>query len=67
MALGCRMESLRFLIRDQDSKYTRSFDAVFEADSVAILLSPLLASRANAVCEQVVGTVRREILDRMLI
>jgi hypothetical protein len=43
MTLGCRMDSLRFLLRDRDSKYTRSFDAVFEADDVEVLLSPALA------------------------
>jgi transposase InsO family protein len=67
MPLGCRVDSLRFLIRDRDSKYTRSFDAVFEADEVEILLSPPRAPRANAICERVVGTLRRELLDRMLI
>ncbi|MFF1756578.1 integrase core domain-containing protein [Streptomyces sp. NPDC058266] len=67
MALGCRMDSLRYLIRDRDTKYTHSFDAVFEADDVKILLSPPRAPRANAICERVVGTLRREVLDRMLI
>jgi transposase InsO family protein len=61
------MDSLRFLLRDRDSRYTRSFDAVFEADDVEILLSPPRAPRANAICERVVGTLRREILDRILI
>lgn len=67
MALDRRMDTLRFLLRDRDSKYTSSFDAVFEADDVEILLSPPRAPRANAICERVVGTLRREILDRMLI
>ncbi|WP_329433017.1 transposase [Streptomyces sp. NBC_01280] len=67
MRLGRRLESLRFLLREGDSKYTRTFDAVFEADDVAILLSPLQAPKANAICERVVGTLRRELLDRMLI
>ncbi|MFC9670024.1 integrase core domain-containing protein [Streptomyces sp. NPDC056949] len=67
MAQGHRLESLRFLLRDRDSKYTRSFDAVLEANDVDILLSPPQAPKANAICERVVGTLRRELLDRMLI
>jgi hypothetical protein len=47
MTLGCRMDSLRFLLRDRDSRYTRSFDAVFEADDVEILLSPTRAARGR--------------------
>ncbi|AQW49602.1 integrase [Streptomyces hygroscopicus] len=67
MTLGCRMDSLRFLLRDRDSKYTRSFDAIFDADDMQVLLSPPQAPRANAICERVVGTLRREILDLILI
>lgn len=67
MTLGCRMDSLRFLLRDRDAKYTNAFDAVFAADDVEIVLSPPQAPRANAICERVVGTLRREVLDRLLI
>jgi putative transposase len=66
-ALDRRMDSLRFPLRDRDSKYTIAFDAVFEADDVEILLSPSRAPRANANCERAVGTLRREVLDRVLI
>ncbi|MFH8737906.1 MULTISPECIES: integrase core domain-containing protein [unclassified Streptomyces] len=67
MALDRRMDSLRFLLRDRDSKYTASFDAVFEADDVKILFSPPRAPKANAICERAVGTLRRDLLDRTLI
>ncbi|MGD6741725.1 integrase core domain-containing protein [Streptomyces sp. BH106] len=67
MTLGCRMDSLCFLLRGRDTKYTRTFDAVFKADDVEILLSPPRAPRASAICERVVGTLRREVLDRILI
>jgi putative transposase len=67
MTLGCRMDSLRFLFRDRDTKYARSFDAVLAADEVEVLLSPPRAPRANAIRERVVGTLRRELLDRILI
>ncbi|MEU6885603.1 integrase core domain-containing protein [Streptomyces viridosporus] len=67
MALDRRMDSLRFLLRDRDSRYTSAFDAVFEADDVEVLLSPPRAPKANAICERAVGTLRREVLDRVLI
>ncbi|WP_405475874.1 integrase core domain-containing protein [Streptomyces sp. NBC_00009] len=67
MTQGRRLDSLRFLPRDRDSKYTRTFDAVFEADNVEILLSPPQAPKANAICERVVGTLRPKALDHMLI
>jgi hypothetical protein len=36
MDLGERLEELRFLIRDRDTKYTTMFDTVFEADASEI-------------------------------
>jgi putative transposase len=65
--LGARLEELRFLIRDRDTKFTAAFDAVFAADGVHIIKSPVQAPRANAVCERQIGTLRREVLDRLLI
>jgi putative transposase len=65
--LGARLEELRFLIRDRDTKFTAAFDAVFAADGVHIIKSPVQALRANAVCERLIGTLRREVLDRLLI
>ncbi|WP_380143634.1 integrase core domain-containing protein [Kibdelosporangium aridum] len=66
-SLGIHVESLRFLIRDRDTKYTRTFDAVFETDDIEILKTPPQAPTANAHCERVVGTLRREVLDHILI
>jgi transposase InsO family protein len=64
--LGTRMESLRFLLRDRDSKYGQSFDA-FEAEEIEIIMSAPRAPRMNAHCERVIGSIRREALDDVLI
>ncbi|MGI5134322.1 integrase core domain-containing protein [Streptomyces sp. CA-106110] len=58
--LDTRMESLRFALRDRDAKYDPSFDAVFEAEDMDVLLSAPRAPRMNAHCERVIGTIRRE-------
>ncbi|TQK95296.1 integrase-like protein [Streptomyces puniciscabiei] len=65
--LGTRMESLHFLLRDRDGKYGQPFDAVFEAEEMEILKSAPRAPRMNAHCERVIGSIRREALDHVLI
>jgi transposase InsO family protein len=67
MDLGQRAASVKFLIRDRAGQFTSSFDAVFTAEGIRILASPPQAPRANPICERIIGTFRRELLDRLLI
>jgi len=67
MELADHATAVKFLVRDRDTKYTASFDAVFAGDAVRVIRTPVQAPRANAICERVIGTIRRERLDRMLI
>jgi putative transposase len=67
MDLGDCAAQFRLLIRDRDSKFTSVFDAVFVSESIRILRTPVRSPRANAIAERWVGTVRRELLDRILI
>jgi transposase InsO family protein len=65
--LGDRVTTVKFLLRDRDSRFTGAFDAVFAAEGIRILISPPRATRANAICERMIGTLRRELFDRILI
>ncbi len=67
MDLGQRATSIKFLLRDRAGQFTGSFDAVFQAEGIRILASPPQAPRANAICEPIIGTLRRELFDRLLI
>jgi putative transposase len=65
--LGERFKDVKFLIHDRGSNFTSSFDAVFQAAGTKIVRTAVQAPRMNAICERLVGTLRRELLDRMLI
>jgi putative transposase len=67
MTLAEREQPVRFLVRDRDSKFTRSFDEVFRTEGIRVIRTPVRAPKAKAQAERWVGSLRRECLDRLLI
>jgi putative transposase len=67
MDLGDRLGTLRFMIHDRDPLFTTAFGEVFKAEGLRIITTLPRTPRMNAVCERVIGTLRHELLDRILI
>ena len=67
MELGERAEGVKFLIRDRGGQFTDAFDAVFADAGIRAIKSPAQAPNANAICERMIGTLRRELFDHTLI
>ena len=59
-------EPHRFLIHDRDSIYSDRVDQTITAMGVSVLKTPARSPQANAFCERVIGTIRRECLDWMI-
>ena len=67
MDLDAHLDTVKFLLRDRDTKFTAVWDAVFTSTGIRILRSPIRAPRANAIMERWIGGCRRELLDQTLI
>ena len=56
-------EGPRFLVCDNDNKYGLEFGRVAADTGIRLLHTPVAAPKANAFCEQRLGSVRRECLS----
>ena len=65
--LDDRSTAIRFLIRDRDTKFSRSFDEVVRSEGARVIVTPIRAANANAHAERVIETIRAECLDWTLI
>ena len=54
------------LIHDRDAIFANHLDSSIRALGIDILRSPFASPKANAICERVIGTIRRECLDWMI-
>ncbi len=57
----------KYLIRDNDAKYGSHFAAVAAGIGIEVIRAPIRVPRANAICERLLGSVRRECLDHILV
>jgi hypothetical protein len=53
----------KYLIHDRDAMFAKHLDSSIRAMGLEVLRSPICSPKANATCERLIGTIRRECLD----
>jgi putative transposase len=56
----------RYVIHDRDAIFSSSLDTALKGFGVRVLKTPVRAPQANAFCERLIGTIRRECLDFLI-
>ena len=56
----------RFLIHDRDAIYAPAVDRAIRSMGLRVLKTPVQTPQANAFCERLIGTIRRECLDWLI-
>jgi len=57
----------KFLLRDNDAKFGTVFDRVAAGAGIRVIRTPIRAPKANSHVERLIGSVRRECLDHVLV
>jgi transposase InsO family protein len=60
-------EQPHYLLRDRDRTYGAAFIPRAARIGIRTLLTPVRAPKANAIAERLVGTLRRECLDHLIV
>jgi putative transposase len=60
-------QTYRFVIHDRDTIYSEGVDRTLAAMGLTVLKTPVRVPQANAFCERLIGTIRRECLDFMIL
>ncbi|MBK7234874.1 MAG: transposase [Sterolibacteriaceae bacterium] len=55
-----------YLLHDRDPIFSKLLDESIKGLGLEMLRSPVANPKANAICERVIGTIRRECLDWMI-
>jgi transposase InsO family protein len=56
----------RFVVHDRDSVFSPAVDDALTAMNLHVLRTPARVPQANAFCERLIGTARRECLDHLI-
>ena len=56
----------RFLLHDRHKSFSENLDEEVESWGIHVLRSPVRMPTANAHCERLIGTIRRECLDHVI-
>lgn len=56
----------RWLLHDRSGTFSGDLDRAIQVMGVAVLKTPLRSPKANAYCERLVGSLRRECLDWLI-
>ena len=59
-------QEFRYLLHDRDSIFSEGLNRSIEAFGLRVLKSPPRSPKANALCERLIGTIRRECLDWLI-